>query len=763
MQLFANLNSGKDRTHTRTLLLRYGSACVLVALALLATLALPDIRNGTPFLFFFPVVILSTVIGGIGPGLLALALATGAVELWVRPDTALLLPDRGQPVQTVAFVVVMLIIIALIEALRLSLARRDNERELLRMTLASIGDAAIVTDAAGIITWINDVAAKLTGWPAADILGLPIDAVYQTVTEGTHSPLANPVHVVLKEQRVVESSTPVLLLARGGREYNVDSTAAPIRNRNGTTAGVILVFRDITQRRQAEAMLHASEKRFRIAQEISLDGFMILHAVHGSDGATVDFRWQYLNPAAARMLGNSREWFADKLLLDVLPGIKQQGDLFARLVTVLETGQPHDIEVFYDADGLRGWFRSMVVKLDDGLAVSFGDITDRKQYEQQLSYQAFILENVSDAIFAVDRDLNITLWNHGAEALYSWKAEEVLGRPVADVVRTNATPEQGAARFAAVAAGEKRSYELVHHNRQGQQVYVDSVASPLLSSDGSILGYVIINRDMTERTSYEQELVRLNASLEERIRERTANLERSNRELDRFAYIASHDLKAPLRAVANLAKWIEEDGAGALPPTSREHLAKLNARVRRMDKLLDDLLTYSRAGRMRHPLESVDTLLLVQETVEFLNLPPRFVEVAGRLPAIYTERVPLETVFRNLIQNAYKHHDRPDAGCVRVSAQESEHAIVFTFADDGPGIAPQYHERIFEIFQTLKPRDQVEGSGIGLTIVKKIVESRGGSLGLESAVGAGTTFVVTWPKQAAAIRDEAANGEATND
>ena len=192
----------------------------------------------------------------------------------------------------------------LIEALRRSQARRDHERELLRLTLASIGEAAIATDAGGQITWINDVAARLTGWPAADVLGLPIEAIYKTANADTHSPLANPVHAALKEQRVVESSTPVLLLAHGGREYIVDSTAALIRSRNGTTAGMILVFRDITQRRQAEARLRASEDRFRIAQEISPDGFMILDAVRGADGAIVDFRWQYLNPAAARMLGN---------------------------------------------------------------------------------------------------------------------------------------------------------------------------------------------------------------------------------------------------------------------------------------------------------------------------------------------------------------------------------------------------------------------------------------------------------------------------
>jgi PAS domain S-box-containing protein len=399
----------------------------------------------------------------------------------------------------------------------------------------------------------------------------------------------------------------------------------------------------------------------------------------------------------------------------------------------------------------------MVVRLGDGIAVSFSDITDRKQYERQLAYQAFILDNVSDAIYVIDLDFNITLWNQGAEALYGWQAEEVIGRRAVEVVHTISTAELRAARIDAVEAGEKRSFEVVHHNRRGVQVYVDSVASALRDSDGNIIGYAVINHDMTERKRHEQELVRINASLEERIRARTAELERSNRELDRFAYVASHDLKAPLRAVANLAKWIDEDGAAALPPSSRQHLAKLHGRIKRMETLLDDLLAYSRAGRVRHQPELVDPQLLVQETVEFLNLPSTFVvDVTAHLPVIYTERVPLETVFRNLIQNAYKHHHHPDGGCVRISAEELAEAVVFKVADDGPGIDPQYHERIFDIFQTLKPRDQVEGSGIGLTVVKKIVESRGGSLRLESAVGAGATFLITWPKSDATRNNEAA-------
>ena len=124
-------------------------------------------------------------------------------------------------------------------------------------------------------------------------------------------------------------------------------------------------------------------------------------------------------------------------------------------------------------------------------------------------------------------------------------------------------------------------------------------------------------------------------------------------------------------------------------------------------------------------------------------------EIVGPLPTLYTERVPLATVFRNLIENAYKHHDRPSCGWVRISAEEQANAVVFAVSDNGPGIDAAYHERIFVMYQTLRPRDEVEGSGIGLPVVKKIVESRGGAVRLESAVGAGTTFFITWPKQQA--------------
>jgi PAS domain S-box-containing protein len=250
-----------------------------------------------------------------------------------------------------------------------------------------------------------------------------------------------------------------------------------------------------------------------------------------------------------------------------------------------------------------------------------------------------------------------------------------------------------------------------------------------------------------ETQQHAEELRQLNAKLEELVEERTQELQRSNQDLDQFAYIASHDLKAPLRAIDHLSTWVMEDVGAQLPARSREHLSKMRSRIMRMEGLLDDLLTYSRAGRFRGEAATVDLNELVARVIDTVSPPENFVmEVIGDLPTIRTYAAPLETVLRNLINNAIKHHDKP-RGHIAVSAADLGDWIEFTVADDGPGIDPLFHERIFQMFQTLRPRDQVEGSGIGLAVVEKIVGSVDGTITLESAPGEGAAFHFTWPRQ----------------
>jgi signal transduction histidine kinase len=233
------------------------------------------------------------------------------------------------------------------------------------------------------------------------------------------------------------------------------------------------------------------------------------------------------------------------------------------------------------------------------------------------------------------------------------------------------------------------------------------------------------------------------------LRELNKDLQLSNQELEKFAYIASHDLKAPLRGIKNLADWIEEDLNETLQEETKENMGLLHSRIDRLDILLDDILTYSRIGHSNEDQSTIVNSKLMIEDIASLLGGENFdliIKTDDSLPIFKTIKFPLEQVFRNLISNAIKHHDRTSIN-IEITAEENAEYIKFSVKDDGPGIAPKYHELIFEMFKTLKPRDDVEGSGIGLAIIKKLVSIHGGTIHVESQSGIrGTNFIFEWKK-----------------
>jgi signal transduction histidine kinase len=235
---------------------------------------------------------------------------------------------------------------------------------------------------------------------------------------------------------------------------------------------------------------------------------------------------------------------------------------------------------------------------------------------------------------------------------------------------------------------------------------------------------------------------------ERELRTNNQHLSRSNRDLEDFAYVASHDLRAPLGGIDSAAKWLQEDLHDSLSDESRKILGLMRRRITRMEKLLDDLLTYSRAGRTDTAVSETNVADIFESIVEVLT-PPAHIQVRaeGGLPVIVTASAQLEQVLRNLINNAIKHHDKQN-GEVVLSGKRVGDVVEFSVRDNGPGIAPQFHDKIFQLFQTLKRRDEVEGSGMGLAVVKKLVEQQNGRITVHSrGDGTGSEFRFGWPTE----------------
>jgi PAS domain S-box-containing protein len=261
-----------------------------------------------------------------------------------------------------------------------------------------------------------------------------------------------------------------------------------------------------------------------------------------------------------------------------------------------------------------------------------------------------------------------------------------------------------------------------------------------LHIDGEILEALVI-RDISERKKYEQELLNYNNSLR-----------KINDELNQFAYIVSHDLKAPLRAIASLASFIEEDLEGQLTPEVGEHLHLLKGRVQRMQNLIDGILEFSRVGRTVQTIEFVQVSQIIEDIIHdaTARADDKSVHIiySHSMPALYCSKVRIIQVFQNLISNAIKHNNK--AQCeIKINCIEQAEFWEFSVTDNGPGIDPQFHEKVFNIFQTLSARDNKENTGVGLSIVKKIIEEEGkGTIWLLSEPGNGASFHFTWSKKA---------------
>lgn len=366
---------------------------------------------------------------------------------------------------------------------------------------------------------------------------------------------------------------------------------------------------------------------------------------------------------------------------------------------------------------------------------------ERRESEERLDA---VVETASEGIITIDDAGRIESFNPAAERLFGYTAAELAGRNVSMLM-----PEPDRSRH----DGYLRRYldggeahiigfgrEVMAQRRDGSPLPIGLAVSEMRLGPRRLFTGIV--HDLTERRRAEARQAEL-----------IDDLQAANEELRNFAYVVSHDLKAPLRGIGSLADWLASDYADKLDAQGREYLALMKNRASRMDALIDGILEYSRVGRVKETQVAVDLNALVADTVQMLAPPPEVsVIVEGTLPTVLGERTRLQQLFQNLVSNAIKHRDKPEGRIVIASADAGDFWQL-SVADNGPGIDPRHHERVFQLFQVLTPRDQKESTGVGLALVKKIVELYGGRVWIDSRSGEGSTFFFTLPKAAPATRE----------
>lgn len=361
------------------------------------------------------------------------------------------------------------------------------------------------------------------------------------------------------------------------------------------------------------------------------------------------------------------------------------------------------------------------------------ELTDYKQKELKLQrnveFVRRIMESSNDCIKVLDLQGRLLYMNDGGQNIME----------IDDFTQVQYSPwlnfwydcdrQEAERAFNLAKTGKVARFDGFCATAKGTPKWWEVVVTPMFDKDNRVTEILSVSRDITSRKVAER-------ALQER-----------NRELDRFTYVVSHDLKAPLRGIYNLSQWIIEDFATQIPDEMKQQLNLLYRRVRRMDALVDGLLKFSKLGRQKLPTESIDVGELLQETIEVLAVPDNFQITKAHLPVLFTKRLLLTQVFSNLISNAIKHHDR-DTGKIEITALDCNTYYQFAIADNGPGIPESERERIFEIFQTLNNNTSSTNTGIGLALVQKIVRDEGGKIWLEENSPRGCKFCFTWANAA---------------
>jgi PAS domain S-box-containing protein len=585
--------------------------------------------------------------------------------------------------------------------------------------IGGLAEAVIIVDPDWRIVYANPEAARIAR-KAPEILA---GSTYWQLWP------APPADIVREYRQAMDERVRVRLEHCGGADMWLDVSAFPC-----AAAGLVIACRDITKQKRIEAELLRRERELTDFVE---NAAMPLHWV-GADGQIL-----WANEAELGFLGYSRDEYVGHNIAEFHMDPPVVADILERLRNRQEL-EGYEARLRAKDGSVRYVALTSNVYWDNGQFIHTRcftrDITEEKRSTELQERLAAIVESSDDAIISKDLNGIIRSWNRGAERIFGYKADEIIGRPVSTLVvpgRADEIPNI----LARIRRGDRVDhYETRRQTKTGRVLAISLTVSPIRDASGTIVGASKIARDITERVRIEEELRAANAALV-----------RANADLEQFAYSASHDLQEPLRMIATYSSMLKRKFGEQLDPDGEQYIRYVVDGALRMQQLIHDLLAYTEASTSADdPGAEADADDALRHALANLQ---EAVTTAGAtvthtpLPRVRVRQVHLEQVFQNLISNAirYRCEDPPR---IHIAAERQDAVWLFSVRDNGIGIDPKYKERIFGMFKRLHSATEYPGSGMGLAISERIVHRAGGRIWVESVPGRGSTFFFTAPAAA---------------
>ena len=655
---------------------------------------------------------------------------------WVDTTIVPFLDDHGKPRQYVA--------------IRADITERKlagDAQARLAAIVNSSEDAIVGKTLDGIVTSWNPGAEKIYGYTAAEMIGQPIVKFFPPERLDEEAE-------ILARVRCGESVQhyETVRVRKDGRRIDVSVTISPIRDASGNIIGASKIARDISERKRTEAAARESEERYQNLFDTLIEGFCTIEMIFDADGRPVDFRFLEVNPAFEKQTGLCN--VQGKLMRELVPN--HEAHWFETFGKVALTGEP----VFFENEAaeLGRCYDVRAYRIGGAdsrkVAILFNDITERHRAvaalkESELRFRT-MANSISQLAWITRADGFITWYNQRWYDYTGTTPAQMEGWGWQSVHDPERLPEVLRQWTEAIAAGKAFGMEFPLRGADGQFRRFLTRALPLRNSAGEIEQWFGTNTDVEEIKQAEAEIKKLNAELEWRVSERTAQLESANKELEAFSYSVSHDLRAPLRAVNGFAEIVLEEAGDKLPENCRHYLYRIRDGGQRMGRLIDDLLAFARLSRHplnRHPLSMKELAANALQELKPL-CENRLVEIhLAELPAAFGDSMLLRQVWVNLLSNAIKYSRKRTAATIEIGVMTHAGEEVFFVRDNGAGFDMQYAGKLFGVFQRLHREDEFEGTGVGLAIVQRIVHRHGGRVWAEARLDEGATFYFTLEKE----------------